>query len=386
MKRSLLIFGFMSLMMALTFVSVGVHAADIPADCPPGCDCPPNTNGDGTFDGVLGAQEAYGDAERMRDKGEAQEVIKQNDNGPGMTCFDQALGVTAKLGNIFSDKVPANMPAEVRAVYGNSQYSAADIITPTLAENLKKVMTGPDGNNGLLQKHTANFIASKSAAFGAVAPLSYMSTLTGSMQTQVNTILDNAGITGTLTNFQASLNALDNFWDSDIVSAISGLATAFGLTQIVNTINSINTTLGNIDNTLNSIRAALSGAINLILGSVFQNILNQDNMSDGSGACDRISKLWGGIAGTFDKAITGVGNDKGAPYFTIKEMIDNTLPPGMGDDIVQALLTDEAVANRLRDALDVGALAGPGQSPTWPDVPPVVFNPNASLQDIIDAM
>jgi hypothetical protein len=146
MKKIFLVALFAMLMAGL--VTTASNAASRP-----GCDgkrnAAPAGNEQGTdeFDDTtfFGVQEAQAQADRVRDRGTARQISHQNDNAPGMTCFDHAMALTSRLGQLFSDLHPTTAipAASIRAFgtssfpnYGADQYlqnALGYVIEPTLS-------------------------------------------------------------------------------------------------------------------------------------------------------------------------------------------------------------------------------------------------------------
>lgn len=450
------------LIAALFFAASGLSAASVYAapGCPAGCDCPRDPEGNFSTQGIMGQMEAFGEAERVKDKAQAQQIIKQPDNSPGLTCFDRQLALTAKLGNIFSDNFPANMPPfsnifrrpAATEIPWNYEKAGMDQM---LAKGLKNVLTGTDQNPGLLQRHAQNFTSSLSFDLGATNQLNFMNTLAASLFDPATGALDSIfantnsyfdQIFGTPNGAFAQLNTLiSGVSQGQLATTVTSIAGAVGLAGVVSAINSVNQVLNQIEtyrtqfnqayynaqNTaygyVNGIAASANSLLGnyagRVLGGLFGALgLNSDSMlgHDGAEACDRMAKLWGdkpaNWPGGISKAITGIGGDKGVPYFRLQDMLGGLQPDGtLGQlannvNVVQALcpagndgcddlitvigLTPDSEAGGVLDTLrgllaENGPLAGPqSENPnaTWIKAETVLSRKNVTLQQIVTAI
>lgn len=390
--------------LALTGLSVtSVYAGD---DCAPGCNCTKNPNYDpndpsqgGYYaaDSVFGAQEEVAKAEQVKEKSYANEIIKQPDNAPGMTCLDRAMGLTASLGNIFSDKFPDEIPGASTAIFGEVTFpdagtganSGADagtapgkagpygtMLKNVLSENLKKYAknfedTGDRDGSLSFQLGATNLGAMD--ALGGLINNALSSTGITDLFGQIN------GIIGTVTG---TIGTVTGAWDS-YGSYFQSAMGFFGLSGLASVVGNIFNALSSIEDFLND-AADLFGDLQGMLMGMLNNLISLDHLTQGGTQdCNRIAKLWGD--GSFAKALTGTGNDKGAPYFRLKDMLSGqNMPASLGQNLMKAFDTDNSVLQAAFDVLDSGILSGPGSSGIWPATP--IIPENASVDDIIAQM
>ena len=354
-----LAFGLFSiLMLAVTLTA----SAATPAKCLPGCDC----------DNVLPAEKNHTDALTVRDKAVTMQIKKQPDNSIGMTCFDRSLGLTARLGQIFSDTYPpADFAAASTKVFG-TLYDGGSSSGHLLGDGLEKVISN------MMQEHANDFSDSLSSWLGATA-LTY---LNGFMAPFVQ------GITSAIGTLVSSIN-----------TAISAIDSAMGtLMTVLDTLGTvlpsiIPTVVNAIQGYWNTIKGALADAVKLVqdaIRTVVQTITDfimnlAENVLGGTaddknvGECSRIQRLWNpGIqapVGDF-RSVTGGGLEQGTPYQTFSDLL-NKVGPGMGADMFHEInnaTNSTILSTALGDITGSGVLAGPGNMPSWPTVPAFVVN------------
>lgn len=390
---------FLALMFLALITGLSTTASYAGADCEPGCDC--KKAADGSYQGsIFGEQQNHAEAKQVQQKGYAQEIIKMPDNAPGMTCLDRALGLTSMLGNIFSDKIPQNIPAMSSSIFGPSAFPDAGTGTKNpdapggggpYGKALKNVISDS------LKQYATNFDdtglsdGSLSAQLGATS-LNYVEQLGNNL---IGGILQDTGINSAMTALDGAnglFNEVAGFWNSyggivaNALSAFPGLAGLINIIgQAFSVLNDITSTIATIQQTFNQLQANLMGILN--------NLVNVDHMLSGDGkACNRIGDLWGKLSDTGlpagFKALTGSGSDQGAPYFNFRDMLENpnlqAAGISIGTNMGRALMTGEPILQKAWEAISTGILSGPGASATWPAVP--VIPQNASVDDIISLM
>jgi len=364
------------------------------AACRPGCNCtdpaaPGSAGGGGsnpansagTQGGIMGALERRAEAKRVENKAQTRQHVTMNDNGPGMTCFDRALGLTQQLGQIFSDVGPGFVPPRSSDIFiGGSTFPDMGL-SNWLGEGLNNVVSPG------LQAHVANFGDSLSAMLGAV--------LAGYLDTFANTILGpltdafNAigGPIGEIDNVMSSINS----WYSTISSILEMLGGQMP-TYIIGVINTVNILWGQIQSLIASALSAVMTTINSIISSIqsaidtlISNVLASFDIG---GDCARIANLWqGDITGlpAMFRGLVGQAVELGAPYFTLYQMLTGAIG-GAGPDLLQELgnAANLDIINRALGDLS-GILSGPGSVSSWPSVP--AFSPvGTTTTDIISAM
>jgi hypothetical protein len=344
--------------------------------CQPGCDCA----------NVLPVMQNQAEAKRLEAKAHARQVIKQNDNSVGMTCFDRAMMLTARLGGIFSDVAPSGLiPSASESIFGASSFPDYGASTK-LVRGLDAVVSPT------MQGHVSNFTDSLSHALGATVA-GYLNAFVGSFITD---FLDSlSGPIGDLGGYVSQLNSYYQMLQSAM--GLLGLAMPSVVFTAVATINAA----------WNLINALISGAVAMIT-NVINGLVNSivSMISDAmngllaamtpDGECSRIAKLWGNgnmpDLGIFPdwRSLIGGGIERGTPYFTMYEMLTGAIPNTAGTPgihLMQELMNasnSSIITNALNDLLPGGALSGPGALPSW-KTPPLI-PVSATVDDIVSQM
>lgn len=329
---------------------------------------------------VMDAIKNHADAKRVESKAEARQVIKQNDNAPGMTCFDRAMTLTARLGGIFSDVSPTGIiPAANESVFGTSSFPDFGASTK-LVKGLNAVVSPT------LQGHVNNFADSLSSALGATVA-GYMAEFVSST---LDPILDSlsaplgdlssavSSLNSYYTTLQSALNLLGVSTPTVVMTAVAAINTAWSA------INSfISSTVAMITNTINSIVSSITDLINSAVSSLVA-------AATPEGDCSRIAQLWGNDFPDGFRSLIGSALERGTPYFTMFEMLSGNIPDSFGiagDHLMQEIFNDsnsDIISKALQDLMPGGALSGPGILPSWPTPP--IFPANATISDIRSQM
>jgi len=327
------------------------------------------------------AAQNHAKAKEVESKAHTSEIFPQNDNSPGMTCFDHAIALTSRLGNMFSDVSPDGpIPVANETVFGTSSF-------PDYGARSIKLMAGLDAVvNPTSQEHASNFADSLSAALGATV-LGYMNEF---LNTMVQPILDS--ITGPL----ATLNG----YVSDMNTYMGILQTALNLlgvsmpALVQAAVTAINAAWDTINSFISGLVAAITNVINAIVDTVMSLIngvlTSLMAMMTPDGQCSRITQLWGNGFPDGFRSLVGSAIERGTPYFTMFEMLSGQIPDSLGQPGVRLMQeifnTSNAtiITNALDDLLPGGVLSGPGSSTWWPAVP--ILPPNPTTDDIRSQM
>ncbi|MFN7114511.1 MAG: hypothetical protein ACK4PK_09185 [Alphaproteobacteria bacterium] len=364
-------FWFLTVFFALIF-SLSVTSAYA---CQPGCDC----------NNVLPIMQNAAEAKRLESKMHSRQVIKQNDNSVGMTCFDRALMLTAKLGGIFSDVSPGfAMPAGNTNLFGNVSFPDYGASTK-LIRGLEAVVSPT------MQGHVSNFTDSLSHALGATVA-GYLTAMMAPIQNLLNDI--SGQVIGQLGPLVDDIN--EAYEQLQTLLNLLGLAMPNIVLVTVGTINgviwpAINTFISGamaaittfINSLVNSIVSMISSAIHGLLAAMTPD-----------GECSRIAKLWGNgnmpDLGIFPdwRSLMGGAVERGTPYFTMFQMLTGAIPNTFGTPgthLMQELMNatnSTIITNALNDL--TGALSGPGSLPSW-QIPPII-PVTATVDDVISQM
>lgn len=367
MRKNIFLAAFFSMMLGLSVISSQSFALE------PGC--PPE---------VKEAMDRHADAKRIESKAHARQVIKQNDNAPGMTCFDRAMTLTSRLGGIFSDVSPTGIiPAANESVFGTSSFPDFGATTK-LIKGLDAVVSPT------LQGHVTNFADSLSAMLGA--------TIAGYMNEFVNSTIDPildsiAGPMGTLSGYVADLNS----YYSTLQTAMNILGVSMP-TVVMTAVAAINAAWSAINSFISGAVAAITNAITSIVNTIVDTINSVATSllaaATPAGECSYIAQLWGnGEAAVANfRSLVGGGVERGTPYFTMADLISGDIPASFPAAVPTDFLTQEifndvnqTILTNLGLDFDAGGiLSGPGGHAQWP-APPTLA-PNTSIADIISQM
>jgi len=322
----------------------------------------------------------HANAKEVESKAHTIQITPQSDNAPGMTCFDHAMGLTSRLGSLFSDVNPTGIiPVANSQVFGTSSFPDYGSATK-LIKGLDAVV------NPTIQGHATNFADSLSAAIGATV-MGYMNEF---VNTTIQPIIDS--ITGPLATLNGYVGTMNGY-----VTAVQTAMTAVGL-AFPGTITGLVATLNAAWNTINSfisgavaaITNIINGIVNMITAAINSVMTSLMGAAAADGSCSRIAQLWGNDEPDGFRSIIGSAIERGTPYFSMIQMLSGEIPDALGPAgprLLQEIFnTSNAgiIANALDDLLPGGVLSGPGSSPWWPATP--MFLPGATTQTIRNLM
>ena len=402
---------------AAGLLGLSVTASYAGANCMPGCDCPsqaapnppaawapggyaPAAQGNGMMNhsGVLGLLENHSNSMRLRDKSYGRQMVFQNDNGIGMTCFDHALALTSRLGSIFSDAgAPNQFPAANSVVFLSPIFSPAAGTDKYLLDALNTVVTPQISN------HENDFTNSLSNNLGATFLSGFLTALMAAFNGLLAPITAAISVLNTaISSFNTAVNTLKTA--VRILSMIVGVPAYYIVIQ--GFITAINAALAAVKAIINGIVKAAQTALRTVVQALMSWLMGGATSmaaasGSGTGECDRIQELWGnGQPGTFqtnaapdwERALTQTGRQGGTPYFSFGQLLSMN-PPGAGANLLGEL-TNASNSGIVNGALaDIGAGGGlnkPGNILTWPTTPPPPlksFMPGGvTIQTIVNGM
>ncbi|MDI1228006.1 MAG: hypothetical protein PSY14_10010 [bacterium] len=368
MKRYLTIALFL-----LTFTGLSVTSAmSATVDCPTGSGCPCE---------VAQAMQNHSEAMQVGSKAEAREIIKQPDNSLGMTCFDHALKLTSRLGQIFSD-IPGTgaFPAANERVFGTVYDPLFGTgINPTTGKMKTLTNSIETTMSSMMQEHANDFTDSLSNFLGATT-LAFVGSF---MQPIENLIATAQGLITTITGVINTITSVMNnlILGLDIINTLfPSLNVGILNTTIVPLWNQIKTTLLSTIQTIQTqILTQITQAITTILNSALSSILGVDpdtgvSFNDpAKGECSRLSRLWNPVSVTGQtldgdfRPVEGGGVENGTPYLTILSMLQANAP-GSGTDFLDELqnASNSPILTAALNDITSGVLSGPGNMPSWP--------------------
>lgn len=343
-------------MMMLSITAVQAASA-------PGCDsADPNTS-------IMGVMQNQGDAMRVRDKAYARQIIKRNDPSLGMTCFDEAMGLTSRLGSIFSD-VKSVTAAPSGVFTGAIDYTLG--VDKLLINNLSSAVT--PALSGYLDDFD---IGSLSAALGAYIT-GALAAVTGVVNAAIAPILATiTSVTGTLTTIQGYITTFNTIANS--------LSLPLPHLSVAPIIAALNAAVAAVQAMISTVMGTITAAISSLISTVLSQIMGP--LTDLT--CDNISNLWddgnptGGAV-----SIEGSGIETGTPYFTLDDLFGGS-PAGVGAALLAELSTSSSAGILNKAASDLTTLLdapkAAGGLPSWKRVP-AGLNAASSVSAIIGLM
>lgn len=351
----------------------------------PGCDTTSPvgsapTPGVNNYRGVFGAMERHSNLMRLRDKAYTREIVKQSDNGIGMTCFDHAVALSSRLGMIFSDVMPAGtVPTNQTRIWYSPQFQGGTMgadrpLLDAIGKVVSPVAQGhvddfPDSLSQMLGATALNFFTGvlNAALAAALAPITAaittVTTAVGTLNTLMNTLM-------------TAMTLLGGIIPMAVPLAVTALKTAL---QAV--LNFITTTL---QAAVNAVRTAVTNFLNTFINGTQTSQTSFSNAA-GTGECDRIQQLWGNQtpaafdSGGGNRAIVGTGIETGTAYMNFEQLLNLQARPASMTGASAANLLQELglpananiIANAANDLTAGQPLGGPNAAlPFWPPAPP----------------
>lgn len=395
-----------ALAVTMSVLSVTSAFAVNPCVPRPGCSC-----------NFYEAAERHADAIRVRDKAYHRQTVKQNDNTMGMNCYDKALLLSSRSGQIFSDTTPGNIwaPANFKAFDPQNILGPDHVYDPGAG-----VGNNPRTNKSKLVSSNYELVFDQEAK-NHVRPQNFGDTLSFWLGATIFNFLSGflAGINGVLTNilntinqiateFNNIMNLINNIqnWLDIIGGALPAIVQAT-VAFIQNAWNVLYPAIVGIiqgfQNTLNNFVSWVAGQIQGLIGSLLEFA-----GTPGQDPCARIKRLWnpasisGQILGALGvpgfRPMEGGGIEQGAPYFDFQALVSGALndPLGAAINVAAALdLTDElnnitnqpiltAALNDLTTGI-LSARQAPAAGVIWPTIPATSLDPNwfTPPQDVI---
>lgn len=309
-------------------------------------------------------QDNHAQVLRVNDRAMHSQIVKRPDPSAGMTCFDQSMAVTARLGSIFSDQQIPGMVAANTGVFNlplvDSLGGGGAMLSQALEANILPVM----------EQHVGDFSGALSELIGGTMVQNVfgpVNTAIGTVQSFVGTV--NGTISGVMGLF------------STIESAASIISTALPSIGIAALLPPLRSFLDQMQDMMNTAMDAVVGLINSALQAVMD-LLFGTNID-----CNRMANVWddGDPNGGAD-SIQGNGPEIGASYISLNELLTQNVTGTNAGPQFMAELTSTFNTQILQDALnDVTSLLGsPGSNPVWKPVP--YFPKTATQQQIYSQM
>ncbi len=271
------------------------------------------------------------EAIRIRDNAYEQELIKRNDPAAGITCFDQQLKMTAKLGKMFSDK-------------------------------------------------EISYDASTGALFCGLLGTD----VSGTLSTQLGSVIEDT-LGKMLNNFLGSIS-LDMF--SDITSTLGFLKDLNyrvcmpKITLPTVSVPKVRTGNDIFDKLIACVVPA--GKSPTFGGQSFGGQCQDLGIEIPSIDCNRIAELWSSVDPTKGAlSIQGGGSAQSTPYASLEDILKGGASvSGLGEDFLKALSNDNSLLSKALS--DLTTLKKPGGVKSWPAPPS--FSREATTAEIIRGM
>lgn len=324
---------------------------------------------------------------QVRDAAMAHEIITPPEPSAGLTCMDQAVGVTGRLGNIFSDRHDDPVPPANTVVFtpplAYPDWGAGDFLVTQLNSSIMPMLGSHLGNN---------FAGTVSALLGATTISSKVTDLIGKVTGTINDIASK------INGFSGQINGIMN-----AINTIQTIAKALNLPLpspvIIGTVAALEAAQKVADQLMKALQSAMNAAIQPLIGQVMGEIMAPAQDID----CQNISKLWTGEASSSAsssssssgtgtgtgtgkiQSITGAGPNMGAPFVSLGQITSGSFGNG-GVGYMSQLQSGENmdILDRALNNLTGGALSGPGAMPSWKPAPNL--GPNVRMQDVLSAM
>jgi len=331
---------------------------------------------------MWGYMQHQADAVRARNRAYEREILHRQQSTLYLTCYDQAMAMSAKLGLIFSDLIYPNPPPANYLVFPNVAYPDWGATQPTLGLDLNNVVN-PVFNTWLiggpptipppaLFNFLPQWFAQQNNQLGLQA-IVLNEIMAGIAAIQAG---GNPPATGTYNALVQQINALVNSMPNTPIQGLSPLNTAY------------TTMIAQLEAVATSFESTEAPTMGNVMYQLAQVILSfQDT-------CTREDDLWDKLDPAYNTQDVGVFYPPEGqyypftPYYTLKDFLTNNPPqsPPATPDFVQEL-GDATDSNALKQALNDlnNELDHAGQSPLWP-APPQFSQPNASAQDVINQM
>ncbi len=328
--------------------------------------------GDARVDPVIcKAMEDQAAAVQVRDRALAGGIITRPEPTAGLTCMDQAMGVTGRLGNIFSDRHDDPVPPANTVVFtpelAYPDWGAGDFLIRNLNDAITPMLSSHLGGN-----------------FGGVLGAVIGTTAISGKFTDMIT-----GITGTIDDIASKINGFSGQINSILsaINTIQTLAKALNLPMpspvIIGAVAALEAAQRVADQLMGALQSAMNAAIQPLIGQVMGEIMAPAADMD----CNNIDRLWNGAEDAPGlQSIAGSGASTDTPFMPMSALASGSNLSGIGGGMMDQLQTGnnmEILQRAYRNVMD-GALSEPGRAPSWRAAP--VIPVGASARDVVMQM
>lgn len=339
----------------LAVVAVGSAQADDPRSDPVICQ----------------AMEDQADAVRVRDRAIVGGIITRPEPTAGLTCMDQAMGVTGRLGNIFSDRHDDAVPPANTVVFtpelAYPDWGSGDFLLNNLNTAITPMLTSHLGGNF-------------GGVIGAVIGTTAISSNFTNMVSGITGTIDDIG--GQINGFSGQINGILN-----AINTIQTLARALNLPLpspvIVGAVAALEAAQRVADQLMGALQRAMNAAIQPLIGQVMGQIMSPAADMD----CNNIDRLWNGAEDQPGmRSIAGSGASTNTPFMSMSALLNGSNLSGVGGGMMTQLQTGanmDILQRALNNVMD-GAVSEPGRAPSWRTVPLIPVG--SSARDVVEQM
>ena len=319
------------------------------------------------------------DAVRARNRAYEREILNREQSTLYLTCFDQAMVLSSRLGFIFSDNVVPNPPPANTVVFGPQPLAYPDWgATHTLAIDMDTVvspildgeLTTPVTSPGPAQ---FNFLPKPSLPNALTTLVLTLKTLTAQIANFQQSGQDAANVAAYI-SLVTQINNLVNGFPSELWSNFHADLLAYN-----NLVSQLNAAITLVQQDRNNVIAPLL------------NTIHTDTMNPAMD-CTKLDDAWDNYSKAQATAAQFYPPEGQyftlSSYYTLQDIMQGTFPPGSPPttDFTQELATsvDSSILQAALADLS-GPLSQPGiNNPIWPQPP--TFSPTDVALDVIKQM
>lgn len=279
------------------------------------------------------------------------------------------MGVTARLGNIFSDRHDGAVPPANTVVFtpelAYPDWGAGDFLARNLNEAITPMLSSHLGGN-----------------FGGVLGAVIGTTAISSKFTDMI-----SGITGTIDDIAGQINGFSGQINSILsaINTIQTLAKALNLPMpspvIIGAVAALEAAQRVADQLMGALQRAMNAAIQPLIGQVMGEIMAPTADMD----CNNIDRLWNGAEDAPGmQSIAGSGASINTPFLSIPALASGGNLAGIGGGMLDQLQNGnnmDILQRAYGDMFGGGVLSGPGVAPSW-RVPPLI-PASGSARDVV---
>lgn len=320
---------------------------------------------------ICQAMQDQADAVQVRDRALAGGIITRPEPTAGLSCMDQAMGVTGRLGNIFSDRHDDAVPPANTVVFtpelAYPDWGAGDFLVRNLDQAITPMLTSHLGSN-----------------FGGVLGAVIGTTAISSKFTDMI-----SGITGTIDDIAGQINGFSGQINSILsaINTIQTLAKALNLPMpspvIIGAVAALEAAQRVADQLMGALQRAMNAAIQPLIGQVMGEIMAPAADMD----CNNIDRLWNGAEDMPGmQSIAASGASVNTPFMSISALATGGNLSGIGGGMMDQLQTGNNmdILQRAYSNVTGGVLSAPGNAPSWRATPLIATG--SSARDVVMQM